>query len=64
MAKPVIFSLFGGTSSILRTFRAEPVKKNHVVFDRFPLRQGVKKSGYLLDHLIQNFWLRSPLKVP
>ena len=27
MAEPVIFSLLGGTSSILRTFRAEPVKK-------------------------------------
>ena len=27
MAEPVIFSLLGGTSSILRTFRAETVKK-------------------------------------
>ena len=30
MAEPVIFSLLVGTSSILRTFRAEPVKKHPV----------------------------------
>ena len=37
----VVFFTIGGTSSILRTFWAEPVKKNHPVFLHDPKKKSV-----------------------
>ena len=51
----VVFLLLGGTSSILRTFWAEPVKKNHPVF----LHEPKKRVTFLHEPKTSVFFLHN-----